>query len=107
MNGQELSIHGLQAMLSDGEKLCLLDVREAEELENGVIDGAIHIPMGSIPERMRELDVKSRFVVICRTGNRSRKVAQYLTSNGFEDVLNLSEGMNGWAKEIDTKMSVY
>ncbi len=107
MNIQELSMHELKKLLAEQPDVVLVDVRENEELENGVIEGVIHIPMGQIPERIDELNPKLKTVVICRTGNRSRKVTQYMVSHGFIDVSNMSEGMNGWAREIDTSMTVY
>lgn len=107
MTIQELSMHDLKRMLAEPNHIVLVDVRESEELENGVISGAIHIPMGQVPERMDELNPDAKTVIICRTGNRSRKITQYLMSHGFLDVANMSEGMNGWAREVDTTMSVY
>ncbi|MFM9874047.1 MAG: rhodanese-like domain-containing protein [Fimbriimonadaceae bacterium] len=104
---QEISIHELRDKLAEPNNIVLVDVRETEELENGVISGAIHIPMGLVPERMDELNPDAKTVIICRTGNRSRKVTQYLMSRGFMDVSNMSEGMNGWAQEVDTTMVVY
>jgi rhodanese-related sulfurtransferase len=104
---EELSLAGLKAKLDDGEKVVLVDVREFDELEHGVLPGVVHIPMGSVPERLNELDPEAELIIICRTGNRSRKVGQYLASHGFYKVANLSEGMNGWAAEIDPTMEVY
>jgi rhodanese-related sulfurtransferase len=104
---QEISIYQLKELLEEDNNIVLVDVRESEELENGVVAGAIHIPMGQIPERMDELDPDLKTVVLCRTGNRSRKVTQYLMSHGFMDVSNMTEGMNGWARDIDTSMTVY
>jgi rhodanese-related sulfurtransferase len=90
-----------------GQEIILLDIREIEELENGMIEGSIHMAMGEVPERMSELDPGAKIIVICRSGARSRKVTQYMMSHGFMDVSNLKEGMNGWAQLIDTSMTVY
>ena len=39
-------------------------------------------------------------ILICRSGNRSRTAAQFLTQQaGYKTVYNVSAGMNGWAKE--------
>jgi len=86
-----------------------IDVREAHELQNGMIEGAIHIPMNSIPEKLDELaQYKSdTIVLICRSGQRSDQVGQFLEHQGFEDVINMVGGMNGWAAEVDSSMSVY
>jgi len=107
MNVPELTMHELKTLLAEPNEIVLIDVRENEELENGVLEGAIHIPMGQIPERIDELNPQAKTVVICRTGNRSRKVTEYLVSHGFVDASNMCDGMNGWAREIDSSMSVY
>lgn len=107
MSVEEISIHAVKKQLDEGADVVLIDVRESEELENGVLPGTVHIPMGEIPERLGELSPDSRIIVICRTGNRSRKVTQYLMSHGFENIANMSEGMNGWAAEIDSNCKVY
>ena len=46
-------------------------------------------------------------IVVCHHGIRSRVVGQYLSSNGFNNVLNLNGGLDKWAKEIDKGMSRY
>jgi rhodanese-related sulfurtransferase len=87
----------------------MIDVREAHELVHGMIEGAKHIPMNDIPLRIDELEpAKSETVVlICRSGKRSAQVGQYLEHLGFNDIINLDGGMNGWASEVDTSMTVY
>lgn len=91
------------------EKPALVDVREEHELLNGMIDGAIHIPMNFIPERINEIEqFKDKpLVIICRSGKRSEQVSLYLEHQGFADIINLSDGMNGWASTVDNTMSVY
>ncbi|MCA9724267.1 MAG: rhodanese-like domain-containing protein, partial [Kurthia sp.] len=44
------------ALLDANEDLHIIDVREDEEVANGIIPGAVHIPLGQIPERFEELD---------------------------------------------------
>ncbi|MDN5756850.1 MAG: rhodanese-like domain-containing protein, partial [Micrococcaceae bacterium] len=49
----------------------VLDVREDYEWAEGHAAGAVHIPMGDIPQRLEELDPDEDTYVICRTGGRS------------------------------------
>jgi rhodanese-related sulfurtransferase len=72
----------------------LLDVRTADEWEQGRIDGSVHIPMDQIVNRLDE--IAGRVVCICAVGARSERVAQYLNQNGF-DAVNLEGGVYGWA----------
>ncbi|AFI83714.1 rhodanese-like domain-containing protein [Methylophaga nitratireducenticrescens] len=91
------------------QEAVLIDVREAHELANGMLEKTKHMPMNSIPEHVEELEsVKnSPIVLICRSGQRSAQVGQYLEQLGFTDVINLEGGMNAWATQIDTSMRVY
>ncbi len=39
-------------------------------------------------------------ILICRSGNRSRTAAQFLSQQaGYKTVYNVTAGMNGWARE--------
>lgn len=73
----------------------VLDVREDDEYTAGHVPGAVHIPMGQVGERIDELP-QGRILVICRSGNRSRQVTEFLRSQGHEAV-NVSDGTMGWA----------
>ncbi len=71
----------------------LIDVREANEVAVAMLDGALHIPLGELPNRLDELDRSRCVALICRSGNRSGQAAAFLTANGFDDVVNLTGGM--------------
>jgi rhodanese-related sulfurtransferase len=55
----------------------LLDVREPWEFQTCHIEGAVPIPMNTIPERMQELDEDATIVCICHHGARSMSVASF------------------------------
>ena len=76
----------------------MIDVREENEWNEGHIDGAVHIPMAQLPERLSELDKKMTTIVVCRSGNRSGKVAAWLINRGY-DALNMTGGMLAWTEE--------
>jgi rhodanese-related sulfurtransferase len=73
----------------------LLDVREPDEWDAGHAPTASHVPMREIPQRAGELPRDRRIVAICRSGARSRVVAEALIGAGF-DVVNVSGGMRAW-----------
>ncbi|GLB66735.1 rhodanese-like domain-containing protein [Arthrobacter mangrovi] len=73
----------------------VLDVREDYEWEAGHIEGALHIPMNDLPERVEELDPDEDVYVICRSGGRSFRVVQWLVGNGYT-AMNVSGGMGAW-----------
>jgi adenylyltransferase/sulfurtransferase len=99
----------LRQLLDTGEPIIVVDVREPFELRMANLEkvGAVHIPLGQLPERMSELDPAARTVMVCHTGNRSARAAQFLAANGFERVHNLSGGIDGWSKEVDPDVPLY
>ena len=76
----------------------LVDVREQNEWDAGHVEGSIHIPMAQMPERLAELDKKMTTIVVCRSGNRSGKVAAWLINRGY-DALNMTGGMLEWNEQ--------
>ena len=97
----------LQERLAASPNLVLLDVREAEERDISKLNNDVHIPMGELQARLKELDPNSEIVVYCRTGNRSGSVAQYMAQMGYKNVSNLAGGINLWAKQIDPSLRTY
>ncbi len=78
----------------------LVDVREPLELEmDGEIVGAKNIPLGEVEDRKEEfLSLGKPVVIFCRSGNRSGKALEYLTSQGLKDGYN----GGGWAQLKET-----
>lgn len=73
----------------------LVDVRTDDEVERGVIPGAIHIPLDELANRTSELPQDATIVVYCNSGNRSRSAAQILKDAGYENLLDLT-GIQQW-----------
>lgn len=76
----------------------LLDVREVAEFRDGHLPSARNIPLSSVKNKLSELESdRSRpIVVYCRTGTRSGGACNLLSKNGFEQVNNLSGGIQAW-----------
>ncbi len=84
------------ALLPDTQ---FIDVREPNEVNAGTLPGTTNIPLGELPGRIEELDQSRRVVLLCRSGGRSTKAAEFLTTLGFTDVVNLKGGMLGFAHQ--------
>lgn len=104
---QELSPEELKAQRDAGATPQVLDVREAWELEISQLPGVRHIPMNDVPDRLAELDPGQPLVVMCRSGGRSLRVAQYLEQRGFARVSNLTGGILAWGERIDPSLRPY
>ena len=92
---------------SGSGQVVLLDVRESMELEIAAVDEALHIAMGDVPARLSDLDPERTIIVMCHSGIRSRRVAEYLLANGFLDVFNLAGGIDAWSRELDPQLARY
>lgn len=75
------------------EDVYIVDVREHEEIAQGIIPGAKHIPMGEIPDRIHEIPKEREVIFVCRSGVRSEKVCEYLVHHGYDLVINMKGGM--------------
>ncbi|HWO99393.1 MAG TPA: rhodanese-like domain-containing protein [Methylococcus sp.] len=83
----------------------LLDVREPEEFAFCHLEGSLHIPMAEMATRWRELDPTRDLVVVCHHGVRSFQVAQFLETQGFDRVINLTGGLDAWSREVDPSLT--
>jgi rhodanese-related sulfurtransferase len=99
----------LAAWLGDASraKPVLLDVREPWEFQTCHIEGAVPMPMNSVPARIDELEEDVPVVCICHHGGRSMQVAAFLERNGFTQVTNLTGGVHAWALQVDGSMPTY
>jgi len=82
-------------------KPAVIDVREADELQAGVLPGAIPIPRGYLELRIEEKvpDKASPVVIYCAAGVRSAFAARTLEELGYTDVASLRGGFNRWSDQ--------
>ncbi|HUY07573.1 MAG TPA: molybdopterin-synthase adenylyltransferase MoeB [Acidimicrobiales bacterium] len=78
-----------------------LDVREADEYEQGAIPGALHLPRGFLEVQIegRVADRSAPIVVYCAGGTRSAFAAKSLADLGYTDVVSMAGGFNRWKDE--------
>jgi len=83
----------------------VIDVREPDEFEQGHVRGARLIPLGTVQERVDEVDGDREVLIICKSGGRSRNAAEFLLSQG-RDVVNIAGGTMAWIEAghpVDTE----
>lgn len=97
---QDISVERLREYMArrHENEYVLVDVRQPDEYSKGHIAGAVLMPLGEIPERLRELPVDKDIVVYCRSGKRSRAAAIFIGSRPYVagTVFNMSGGMLAW-----------
>ena len=110
-NGATASItpRELKERIDAGEEIMLLDVREPHEWEISNLGrlGAVQIPKNEILSHLGELDTAREIIVYCKVGGRSADVIQELQKHGYRKLVNLSGGINKWARDIDPSLPIY
>jgi hydroxyacylglutathione hydrolase len=75
----------------------LIDVRNPGEWSAAHIDGATHIPLGRLEERLAEIPRDKPIVLQCAAGARSMIGASVLKARGVDRVINLIGGFGAWS----------
>ena len=86
--------------IADVPELQVVDVRNPGEVTDGMIPGAVNIPVGQLPDRTGELDPRRPTVVYCAGGYRSSVAASLLRQRGFADVSDVLGGYGAWAEAV-------
>jgi len=104
----ELDPKAVVRLLEGGAPPLLVDVRERWEWEVGNLSshGAVLIPLGELPDRLREIPPKGPVVLYCRSGQRSMTAARRLVEEGWREVYSLRGGMLAWARDVDPRVEV-
>jgi NADPH-dependent 2,4-dienoyl-CoA reductase/sulfur reductase-like enzyme/rhodanese-related sulfurtransferase len=79
----------------DPARAIVLDVRRADERENGFIPGSIHIPLDQLRARLDELPRDLEIVAHCQTGQRSYYACRLLGHHGYR-ARNLTGSWRTW-----------
>jgi rhodanese-related sulfurtransferase len=78
------------------DEIRFLDVREDFEFAGGHIPEALHLPLMDLPQSLDQVDVGTKWVVVCHIGQRSEMATRFLNQNGY-NAENLEGGMEAWA----------
>lgn len=76
----------------------LLDVREPDEWAAGHVEGALHVPIGQVIQRIDEIVDHAgdqTLYVVCKVGGRSAQVTAFLTQQGLS-ATNVAGGLAAW-----------
>ncbi len=96
-----------QRLAESQSKPVLLDVREQWEFDYCHIENSVLIPMSEVIQQYHELDTQRETVIICHHGIRSRHIGLFLETKQFSNIINLSGGVEDWAKSVDSNMPRY
>lgn len=89
----------LHEMMANGD-IQILDVRTPGETAQGIVPGAKVVDINSadfLTQVKAVIDPAKPVAVYCAMGGRSRRAADQMQADGFAEVLNVSDGYNGWS----------
>jgi glyoxylase-like metal-dependent hydrolase (beta-lactamase superfamily II)/rhodanese-related sulfurtransferase len=92
-----LTADTLRTELASTQPPLVLDVRNCGERDHGqYIEGALHIPLAELTNRLDEIPSNGRLVVHCAGGHRSSIAASLLRQRGRAEVYDLLGGYGAW-----------
>jgi adenylyltransferase/sulfurtransferase len=98
----------LKKRLDSGERIQFIDIREPHERAIVKFPNAVVIPIGQLSRRMDELDASASAVFLCKIGQRSILAIKTLREAGYKGrMMNLQDGLNAWARDVDKTMPIY
>lgn len=92
----ECGAQELKERLDCGESIVIVDVRTDGEVAGGVVPGAVHIELRTLPERWEELKDADEIVCYCAAGMRSLQAATLLREKGLINATSLEGGIGAW-----------
>lgn len=96
---QTITAEELKARLDSGDlNAILIDVREKDEWQIANIPQATLVPLQTIPDYAPNLPKEAEIIIHCKAGMRSAKACEYLSSIGYENVVNVTGGMDAFEK---------
>ena len=96
---ETIDIDEVEAKMS--EDFVVLDVREPDEFAEGHIPSAQNKPLSVLQQDdFSELSKEEKYIIICRSGNRSQTASEILVNEGYE-VVNVSAGMSSWTGAVE------
>jgi rhodanese-related sulfurtransferase len=73
----------------------IIDVRQPDEYATAHVPDAQLIPLNAVPDRCDEVSGSGTVYVICATGARSHRAAEYYRTRGI-DAVNVAGGTVAW-----------
>jgi len=92
----DLSVEDLEALIQAGN-VRLIDVRRDDEVVQGMIPGAEHIPLDTFDPAQLDLSDGREVVLYCRSGRRSTIAALRMAEHTGEPAKHLQGGYLAWS----------
>jgi len=94
----EVTPEQVRELQAHNARVVYLDVREPNEWNLGRLPHAVHLPRGNLESKVEGMiDRTQKVVIYCARGNRSALAALTMKQMGYENVVSMAGGMQGWA----------
>ncbi|MEO0493893.1 MAG: rhodanese-like domain-containing protein [Actinomycetota bacterium] len=93
MDIPEIDVDELETHLAAGA--AVFDVREPDEWEAAHLDGAVLVPLQTVPDEIARFPTDQPVYLHCAKGGRSAQAVEFLRSHGV-DAVNVAGGMDAW-----------
>ncbi|MDQ1512405.1 MAG: sulfur-carrier protein adenylyltransferase/sulfurtransferase [Microbacteriaceae bacterium] len=103
---EDMTVEEVSDLLADGGNVQLVDVREPWEAEIASLPGSTLIPLGTLGDRLAELDPDRPVVAYCHAGVRSARAAERLRAAGFR-ARSMAGGIDRWSRTVDPSVPRY
>ena len=103
---REILATELKAMMDRGEAFELIDVRTPAERAIATIAGSRLLDQETY-EALLRLDPEVPIVFHCHLGDRSRAAAEHFRQQGFLNLCNVRDGIDGWSRLVDASVPRY
>lgn len=81
------------------EEVQIVDVRGKTEFEEGHVEGAENVFVGTLQQNLDKISKERQVVIHCQSGDRSAIAYSVLRRNGFSNAKNYSGGMKEWREK--------
>jgi len=81
----------------------LIDIRKKELFDEGHINGARNIPLGTLNRSFSKLRGDQPIYLVCADGKACKRATMLLVSKNFSDVYSLEGGISSWTKPLKVK----
>ncbi|OVE80609.1 molybdopterin biosynthesis protein MoeB [bacterium K02(2017)] len=95
---KEITPSQVRDKIGSNQNIALIDIREAHEVENGVVPSAKTVSRGFLELKINSLcpDLEQQIILYCAGGNRSALSAKALQDMGYNQVYSMSGGYAKW-----------
>lgn len=96
--GEDITVAYARSLAGE-EGITWIDVREVTEFEKlPKLEFVHHVPLSHFNPSFTDLELEkdATIFIVCRSGNRSKKVQKALHDAGYSSVTNILGGMSDW-----------